>query len=155
MADEYQNPSIQFNKQAFDQLTSTATVVYDGDPIDTSGLEKWFELSILGTPVKPPRNGTSRGGEEWLFQVDCYAHAQRIDSSGAASVNTVWQMVDAVYAAFDRLDVSVLDWDTAGGGSAVGTLMFGQVTADRVRPHTAGRGLMRVACTVPGHFVPV
>lgn len=153
MADEARNIAVQVNQQAKSNLESTATVIYDGDEVDTEALEKWFEVLTLGKPTNLPANGSFRAGEEWMVQIDCYAHAGRHDL-GEGNVYTAWELADAVYAAFDRQEVSVLDWDTSGGGSAVGTLHFGRIEADRVPPGDRSRDLMRVACTCSATFTP-
>jgi len=156
VANEHRDVTLQFSDRANSQLAATASIQFDGDELQTSALEKWFELRVLGHVGNQPANGTFRGGEEWMFQVDCYAHAGMSDPTSVGSVNTVWELVDKVYAAFDRLKLSVVDWDTSGGGSAVGTLQFGRMEADRVRTSMdmAGQTYMRVACTLLATFSP-
>ena len=154
MANAARDITVQFRDRANSQLAGTAAVQFDGDEIQTGALEKWFELRVLGRVSNQPASGTFRAGEEWLFQVDCYAHAGPSDSTSVGSVTTVWELADKVYAAFERHKLSVLDWDTSGGGSAVGTLHFGRMTAERVLSGVAGQTYMRVACTIPATFCP-
>ena len=154
MANEARDITVQFSDRANSQLAGTASIQFDGDELQTDALESWFELRVLGRVSNQPANGTFRAGEEWLFQIDCYAHAGASDPSSAGSVNTVWELADKVYGAFERHKLSVLNWDTSGGGSSVGTLQFGRMEAERVPSGLAGQTYMRVACTLPATFCP-
>lgn len=110
MADELKDVAVSIMKRIDGQLSSTAYVRWPGtafraDAASASG-DKWFEPH-LAMDAEPTRDHRRR--ETWSIVINCFAK-----SGGVDSFHGVWELADAIRAAFDQVTHSIQDWSEAG-----------------------------------------
>ena len=126
MADETKNVKLSIEKRVDDQLSGTSTIHWQGAGFDQGGVSEWFAPRVLGFSGAPARK--SARTEAWTFDVNCFAHTGQGETKAR-----VWELVDAVIAAFEDYDLAVLDW--AAASPPVTTLYwvrFGRATVTPV-----------------------
>jgi len=143
MANDHKNVLQQFNDRAKTQLAGTAAMAFDGRPIDTEGLEKWYRVSFLGMAPQPVM-GSSARVEDWLWQVDCFA----LVDHKRTGVYKATELADTAVTAFARTNVDVLDWTEATPTTVLAKLEFLWPEVDHLPPSAAEPRLMRSVVTV-------
>lgn len=144
MANEHKNVLQQFNDRVQNQLAGTAAVAYDGRPIDTEGLEKWYRVSFLGMTPRPA-NGADARYEDWLWQIECVA----LVDHARVGVYDATELVDTAIAAFSRTTVNVLDWTESTPTTVLAKMELLWPEVDHLPPSAAEPRLMRSVVTVP------
>lgn len=128
MADETKNAKIQIEDRFNSQLGPTTTLQFDQTDFDTTGITEWIRLINLGYAPQETPQQTRR--ENWLVEFGCFAKT----GPGGENTHRIWELADAVRAAFDDLVLSVVDWTQGPTGPQVATLIFAIPTVDRIPP---------------------
>ena len=149
MADETKDVKISFEKRVNAQ-PGTFAIDWQGTGFDTDTVTEWIEPRLLGYSGASSRK--SARTEFCTAQFNLYVRV----SEGSKTTHDVWELIDAVLAAFDQFDMEVKNWG-AGGGSTVGYLRFEEAAVVPV-PGGGGRtpesgNLQQFNVTIPGVLI--
>lgn len=125
MANETLHVKIAFETRVKSQLGAETAIDYDGSDFDTAAVTEWIRPRLLGySPIGESGVQVGTRRELWTFSVDVFA---KVGLAGETT-HRVWELVDLLRAAFDRHNLSVLDYSDDELEEAVIYLNRGEVT---------------------------
>ena len=107
MANETKHVKMSFEDRCADQLAGATTLHYAGVDFDTTSVTEWIRPRVLGfSPIGESGVQVGVRRELWTFSFDVFV---RVGLAGETT-HRAYELADAVRTAFDRIDLSVLDW---------------------------------------------
>lgn len=107
------------------QMAASTDIDWDGADFDTSAVTEWIRPRLLGySPVGGSGSQVGIRRELWTFSCDVFA---KVGLAGETT-DRVWQLIDLLRAAFDRITGSVLDYSDDQAQEAVIYLNRGEVS---------------------------
>lgn len=131
MANETKNVKISLDDRIQTQLAGSYSIHWEDTDFKSEPVQEWLEPRLLGFTPAPSRNGSR--SEQWTLSVNCYAKTGR----GQKNALRVWELADAVWAAFNQATVAVKNW-AAEGDPVIFYIRFGEAVISRV-PGTGAR----------------